>query len=255
MRQLRDGREQLGGRRHRAGGTGGDHRRVAPGQPFGLGLDQAVAPLGRFDGAALVAQRRPRLARDLEETQRFLPELIEIVRHQAVESVPAHLPRGHVVHQAGEIVGQAEGGRWRVGDQGRALRAAHLRRIRPFQDQFGQQQPALQRLDRLRQSQRLRRQFAGGGFGEGDLVLVEIADGDDARQDGGVAVEAFQEYLARQPAGTPGRQIERGAGQLERLAAGRKAGHQSAGAQGVDQHRQKRRRGGDVEDVGLGGRH
>ena len=54
-------------------------------------------------------------------------------------------------------------------------------------------------------------QFAGGGFGEGDLVLVEIAERDDARQDGGVAFELVEEDLARQAAGAPRRQIERGA--------------------------------------------
>ena len=104
--------------------------------------------------------------------------------------------------------------------------------------------------DRLRQRERGFGQLAGGGFGEGDLVFVEIAERDDARQDGGVGFEFVEEHLARQPAGAPGRQIERGAGELKRIARGRKAGDEFARAQGVDQHRQKRRRGGDVEDVG-----
>ena len=134
VRQFRDGGEQLGGRRHRAGGTGGDHGRVAAGKAFRFGLDQFVAALGGFDGAALVAQGRPGVARDLEEVERELPIGIEIARHQAVELAPRHLACGHVVHQAGEVVGKTERGGRRIGDQRRTGGAAHGRRIRPFQD-------------------------------------------------------------------------------------------------------------------------
>ena len=194
VRQFRDGGEQLGGRRHRAGGAGGDHRRVAAGEALGFGLDQLIAALGRFDGAALVAQCRPGVARDFEKIERELPIGIEIARHQAVELAPRHLARGHVVHQAGEVVGKTERGGRRVGDQRGAVGAAHGRRIRPFQDQFGQQQPPLERRDRRRQRQRGFGQFAGGGFGEGDFVFVQIAERDDARQDGGVALEFVEEH-------------------------------------------------------------
>ena len=47
------------------------------------------------------------------------------------------------------------------------------------------------------------------GVGEGDLVLVEIAERDDARQDGGVAGKRVEEHLAREAAGAPRRQIKR----------------------------------------------
>ncbi len=62
VRQPGDGGEQLGGRRHRAGGAGGDHRRVAAGKPLGLGLDQPVAALGRlrWRRARRAAPARPR---------------------------------------------------------------------------------------------------------------------------------------------------------------------------------------------------
>ncbi len=77
---------------------------------------------------------------------------------------------------------------------------------------------------RRRQVERRVGQCAGRGFGEGDLVLVEVAERDDARQDGGVAPEHIEEDVARQPAGAPRRQIERGARERQRIAAGREAG-------------------------------
>mgnify|MGYP003694528361 CR=1 FL=1 len=68
MRQLRDGRDQRGGRRHRAGRAGGDHRAVGlGGEPRGFGLDQRVAARGRLDPAVLGENCRPVLARDLQE--------------------------------------------------------------------------------------------------------------------------------------------------------------------------------------------
>ncbi len=74
-----------------------------------------------------------------------------------------------------------------------------------------------------RQRQRFRGDAAGRGFGESDLVLVDVADGDDARQDRGVAFEHIEESIARQPAGAPRRQIERRRGERERIAAQRQS--------------------------------
>ncbi len=64
-----------------------------------------------------------------------------------------------------------------------------------------------------------RRDLAGRGLGEGDLVLVDVADRHDARQDRGVALEHIEKHLARQPAGAPRRQIDRRGGQRQRIAA------------------------------------
>ena len=54
-------------------------------------------------------------------------------------------------------------------------------------------------------------------------------------------------------------QIKRQAGKFERIVRRREAGNEFAGAERVDEHRQKRRRGGNVEDVGrslgFSGRH
>ena len=187
---LRDGCEQLGGRRHRAGRAGGDHRCVAAGEPLRFGLDQQIAPVGGFDLAEFLEALRPKVARDLEEVERQLPIRVELVRHQAVELFPVHLPRGHVVHQPGEIVGERRARRpacWRSAAS--PSRGAHRRRIRPFHDQLREQKPAFERLrSRAAVPVRLRR-APGGGFCEDDLVFVEIAERDDARQDRGLPVE------------------------------------------------------------------
>ena len=52
-----------------------------------------------------------------------------------------------------------------------------------FVIELRQQQAPLEAAERFRQGQRVGRDVAGRGFGERDLVLVDIADGDDARQD------------------------------------------------------------------------
>ena len=69
--------------------------------------------------------------------------------------------------------------------------------------------------------------LAGGGFGEGDFVLVEIAERHDARQQR--CVHALEKFGARQKASAPRRQIKRGAGKFERIARGREAVDQFAG--------------------------
>ena len=48
-REVRDGREQARGRRHRAGRTGGDHRRAGCGEAVRIASDQLVAPFLRLD--------------------------------------------------------------------------------------------------------------------------------------------------------------------------------------------------------------
>ena len=253
VRQVGDGREQPGGRRHRAGRAGGDHRRVAGRKPLGLGLDQSVAPLGRIDGVPLGEEFAPARVDEFEEVERLLPVFVEVLRHQLVEIVPGHLARGHVVHQPRQRVGERQHGLRRIRDQRRALPGRDGGG--PRRNEFGQRQPPLQPAESRRQCERGFREVARGGFGKGDFVFVEIAERDDARQNGGVGFQFVEEDLARQAAGAPGRQIERGLAEFERVVGGRKAGHQFAGAQRADQHAQKRRRGGDIEDVWLCGRH
>ena len=156
MGQAGDGGDQPGGRRHRAGGAGGDHRPIALfGEPFRLGGDQPVAARRRFDPAALGEHGGPILARDLEEPQRQLPVRVERVRHQFVEPVPRHLPGRHVVDQPRQVVGKRESGGGRVGDQRRARCGAYVRLGRPFAHQFGEQHAPLQAAKALGQCERV----------------------------------------------------------------------------------------------------
>ena len=91
-----------------------------------------------------------------------------------------------------------------------------------------------------------------GGVGEHQLVLVDVADRDDARQDRGVGAGHVEEDVARQPAGAPRRQIERGGGERQRIAGVGKALDQGAVAQRRDQRRHERRRSRNGEDAGGG---
>src|SRR5262249_46341958 len=62
-----------------------------------------------------------------------------------------------------------------------------------------------------------------------------------------------EEEIARQPAGAPRRQIERGLRERERIARGEKARHQRSVEERADQRGHERRRRRDGEDAGGGG--
>ena len=221
VRQLGDGGEQLGGRRHRAGRAGGDHRRRrAAASRCGLGLDQPVAPLGRLDRAAFVQDRAAsRRARSCRKSQRQLPVFVELVRHQVVEPVPAtcRVVMSSISRARSSASASAAAGVLATSGAPLAPRmlgdAAHFRISCASSSRRSRPPSASGSVER-----RLG-QLAGRGFGEGDLVLVDVADRHDARQDRGVAVERVEEHVARQPAGAPRRQIERGARERERIAA------------------------------------
>ena len=211
----------------------------------------SLLPARRFISASIRRSRRaaasiaplfletlwPIVARDLEEIERELPIFVELVRYQGVEPLPVHLARDGVVNQPGKIIGERERGGRRVGDQ----RCASFRpdRVGPAYDQLRQQKPPVELSDRGRQHQRVFRQLRGCGFSENDLVLVEIAERDNARQDRGLLIESCGESIARQLAGPPRRQIERGACKFERIARSRKSFDQATIAQCADQHRQE----------------
>ncbi len=248
VRQVRDRGNQLGGRGNRAGRTGSDHRRIGfARKPRGFGLDQGVAARGRFDVAALAQDLRPALARELQEFQRQLPERIERLGNEPVEPVPGHAAHGHVVDQAGEIVGErARRGR-RLRHERHALRAPYLGCARPGANKLRQQQAALRSAERRRQSERIGGDVAGRHFGKDEFVFVDVANGDNARQDRRVDIERVEKSVARQPAGAPGRQIKRDRGQRERILGAPEA--ELAGHHRFDQRRQKRRRRRNGEDA------
>ncbi len=241
VRQARDHRDQLRRGRDRAGRAGHDHRRVGvAGKARRLRLDQRVAARRRLDMIALAQDRRPSLARDLQEFQRELPIRIERVRHQLVELVPRHAAHGHVVDQARQIVGQRARRRRRLRHQWNAAVGANQGRLRPFADEPRQQQAPFEPAERWRQRERIGRDRAGRRLGERDFILVDIADGDDARQDGGVVLQNAEEGVAGEPAGAPRRQIKRDSGERQRIVGEPKA--EPAAGQGGYQRRQKRRR-------------
>ena len=250
MRQPGDGREQLGGRRHRSGRSGGDHRSVVlERETARLGRDQKVAPRRRLDRSALGQNGGPGLARDLQELQCELPILVEAIRHQLVELLPRHLARRQVVHQAREIVGERKCS-GRPGDDQRSVSfAAQRRGLRPAGHQLGEQQPPLEPVDRRRQVEHglLRHR----GLRERDLVLVDIAERHDARQDRGPAARDVEEPVAHEAAGAPGRQVEGGGRKREWIARRRKT--ERAVDQRADERRHERRRGRDGEDAGTAG--
>ena len=187
------------------------------------------------------AQRRPGLARDLQE---FAARAANRGRDRPAPARRAGPRRTCRVVMSSirraRSSASAERRRRRVGDQRRAVR----RRAPPANSPMsGSARASSSRRSsgamRRRQSQRGLGQLAGGRFGEGDLVLVDVAERHDARQDRGVAVERVEEHVARQPAGAPRRQIERGARELERIVgwpesrapAGRRAARRSASAE------------------------
>jgi hypothetical protein len=213
--QAGHGIEEFCGRRHRAGRTGRHHGSLMMrGQPRGFGLDQAVAPLGGLDPADLLQMLRPCLARDAQKFQRVLPVFVELVGHQPVERFPSDAARHHVVHQPRQIAGQCQR-RGRAADHQRRRHRA----LGPCRDEMRQRQPPLQFAEPRRNVERSYAAELFGAFGKRQLVLVDVAERHDARQDRGVGLQLIEKDFPRQPPGTPGRQIERGARQIERILA------------------------------------
>ena len=150
-----------------------------------------------------------------------------MIRHEAVERAPVDAARHHVVDQAGEIAGQR---------QCRGGAADHQRRqhrtLGPGGDELRQRQPPFELAEPRRN---LERRCAGKLFafvGEGELVLVDVAERDDARQHHGVRLHLVEEDLADDAHGAPGRQIERGVRKPRRFLARLESVDQPAVEQG-----------------------
>ena len=173
-----------------------------------------------------------------QKSQRELPVCVHLVGDQLIEPVPRHLAGRHVVDQAGEIVGKAES-RGRAVDNERGVGCPGPFQLPgPSQDQLRQQRAALKRPEGRWQLQCIARRRAGGGLGEDDLILVDIAQGHDARQDRSVGVERVEKCLARHPARALGRQIN---GRVSQSAGSLSAatGDELARQERVQQGRQK----------------
>ena len=184
VRQPRNGCDQSGGCRHRAGRAGGDHRTIGVGgKPRRFCLDQRVAPARSLDGAALGENLRPGLARDLQEFERELPVAVESVGHQLIEAVPGHAAGDHVVDQARKMIGERERRGRVAGDErclaclvrcdaqgpcrARAASAAFAARARPVRAEGrarrrpGRRTPSARTRSRPRRRRRWRRCAAG----------------------------------------------------------------------------------------------
>jgi hypothetical protein len=170
-----------------------------------------------------------------------LPIAVECFWDEFVESVPRHSACGHVVHQASEVVRERERRRRIAGDERCFVFLARRNARGPPEHELRQQQPPLEPANRHRQIERRAGERARRRLREGDLVLIDVADGHDARQDRGAGLGHVEEHIADQPAGTPRGQIEGGVRKRKRTLAGRKARHQGSIHERADQRRHEGR--------------
>ena len=113
---------------------------------------------------------------------------------------------------------------------------------------MGERQPALEFAE-LRRDVERRDAAIFGLFREGEFVLVDIAERDDARQDRRIGLQHIEKDLARQPPRAPGRQIERRLRQPLRLRARLESVDQPAVDQRGDDGAQQRHGDGNAEDA------
>ncbi len=174
----------------------------------------------------------------------MLPIGIELVGHEPVERVPRNAAGHHVVHQPREVAGQCQSG-GRTADHERRQH----RSLGPGRDKPGKREAAIKLPESWRNIERLRCAENVGFVGEYQLVLVDVAERDDARQDHRIRLQLVKEQLARQPHRAPRRQIERGVGETRRIAAGFKSFDQPAVDQRGDDAAQERHGDGNTENA------
>ena len=178
VRQSRDGGKERGGRRHRAGGAGGDDRpiRPVPQQALRLGAQERVAPRRRVARVAIGELARPIASGDIDELAGDLEilgifgldrprELSQGTSSVVKESISASRSPASATASAGE-----DG--TRNGTSGAESQRIAVDRRRPALDQVRQDQPALEGLDRRRQSRRIV-EAGGDRIDLGPVGLVE----------------------------------------------------------------------------------
>ena len=160
-----------------------------------------------------------------------------------------HLPRRHVVHQAGEILRQRQRRGRAVGDQRRVIAAARRDRFGPFQDQL------------RRAARALASPSSASGRSSAAPALSPVAASAKAISSSSTSpIGTMRGRIAasrlstsrkslRQPAGAPGRQIDRRRRERQRIAAGLEAEPEPVLHQRLDQRRQERRRRRNREDA------
>ena len=233
--QAGDHVDERGRRGDAAGRAGGDHgiggRMAAPG--LGLGGERAVAALGRIDAAFGGQDLRPLLREHGEEAQGDLPVAGIVLRDQIAQAIERHLLGLHLVEEARQLRRQAR--RLIDGHRRAAGAAGGL-------DGLREQQLAAQGGNGRRQIGELGRRFHRRGFvaaGEHGVVGIEVAQGQRARQQERAAVGLAQEGLVEGAAGAAGRQQDRVARELQRIAG---CLRQQAGGERVDERHARRDR-------------
>ena len=174
-----------------------------------------------------------------------------MIRHHGVEAIPRHLARRHVIEQPGKIVGERERRR-RVAHHERRLAGRGFQSLRPGMDEPRQEKAPLQAAECGRQVERVRGGDAARHVGEHELVLVDVADRHDARQQRRLDPEHVEERVARKPAGATGRQEDGGRGKNQRIGAEQVVG-EPAVLERADERRQERHRRRNGEDARLHG--
>ena len=226
MRQFRDGREQRRRRRHRTGGAGGDHRPRAGRKTLRLRCDQQVAAFRRLDAALFIQKGRPRLARDFQETAASSASTCPYQRGTRSSSrSPRHLPRRHVIHQPREIVGERQRRGGLLATSGELPSPRGSGRRRPFQDQLRQQHAALE-SGRSRRADRAH--AAVSPMAASAKANSSSSTSPIGTMRGRIAASrsSTSRKTLRQPAGAPRRQIDRRAGERQRIAPAVKPSHQ-----------------------------
>ena len=194
LRHGGDAGQQVGRCRHDAGRAGGDD---APGRGVlpperDLRRVEPVAPVDGVEPPLLLQDCRPVVRDDGEEVQRLLPVRRELLRHQRVEAAEIEAVELHLVDQPGERAGKLQGA------VGRDLPVA-------LHDEPRQQQAAAERRDRGPEAEVVGE--PGLGFGaDGDLVSVQLAEGEDARQQQHLAARHLRERLDERAPGPVRRQ-------------------------------------------------
>ena len=177
--QAREHRQQIRRGGKAAGRAGGDHR--PRGRAFAPCLGQAVehrvAPRRTIERFVIGEDIRPMLDQDLEEIEHFLPMGGMALRRQLVEAGEIEPLAPGLVEKGAKLLGEAHG----LIDM--ALRIAR-------ENEPGEEELAAERRQGRRQLAALRQ---SGGAG---LVLVEIAERADARQQHGAGIRLPEKGLA-----------------------------------------------------------
>ena len=105
---------------------------------------------------------------------------------------------------------------------------ASTRSLSPCRDEVRQRQPARKLAELWRNVERHCAAHRLGLFRKGQLIFVDVAERNDARQHRGFRVQFVEKDFPCHPSGAPGRQIERRLRQPFRIGAGLKAVDQPA---------------------------